>query len=178
MGWGVGLLFDDGRLSLSEAFFLNNQALVHQLATRYPSLLTVMPEVYDSVERLAHQFRRIDRDALGLLWDRDTVAFYGDPAWEARYPCTAPEVGYRLEEEGGAWTLFVTVLKEGGTCDPKWGSRPFVLLLPERVTEIRDVACDRPVSPVVTDRFALVPLAGVSARGEKITVTFKARVTR
>jgi zinc protease len=175
MGWGTGLLFEDGRLSLAEAFFLNNQALVHQLATRFPDALAAMPDAYDSedIAALASGVAKGDRDALGLLWDRDTVAFYGDPAWVAAYACTAPAFGYRLEENGGVWTLRVTVLKEGGSRDPKWGVRPFLALLPERVTGIREVTCDQQAAPVVTDRFVLVPMDGAQAKGATATVTFK-----
>ncbi len=178
MGWGTGMLFEEGRLSLAESFFLNNQALLHQLATRYPDLLAAMPETYDAkdVRNVSERYAKGDRDALGLLWDRDTVAFYGDPAWVAHYPEAPPAITYRLEEEGGAWTLCITVLKEGGYSDPKWGWRPLMVLLPERVTDIRDVSCDRPATPVITDCFALVPLPRGSMRGEKVTVTFKARV--
>lgn len=175
MGWGVRTLFDDGRFSLSEAFFLNNQALVHQLATRFPYLLRVMPEMYDSVERLAQQFRQPDPDALGLLWDRDTVAFYGDPAWVARYPVNRPNEVYRLEEADGVWTLRLTALRDGRRGDQKAGDRPFMMLLPERLTDIREVTCDAPVQPVVTDSFILLPLTGAFKQGDTVRLTFKAR---
>ena len=174
MGWGVRALFDDGQFSLSEAFFLNNQALVNQIATRFPYLLPVMPAMYDSVERLAQQFRQPDQDALGLLWDRDTVAFYGDPAWVARYPAERPAETYRLEEAGGVWTLRLTALRDGQRGDQKAGARPFMLLLPERLSDIREVMCDAPVRPVVTDRFILLPLAGAFKQGDTVRLTFKA----
>ena len=177
MGWGTGMLFEDGRLSLSEAFFLNNQALLHQLATRFPHLLGALPETYDGndIGAWAERYAKGGEGALGLLWDRDTVAFYGDPAWAASYPCRTPTVGYRLEETDGAWTLRVTVLRAGGWSDPKWGVRPFLALLPERVTDIREVTCDGPEKPVVTDRFVLVPLPGERRSGETLKVTFSAR---
>jgi len=177
MGWGTALLFEDGRLSLSEAFFLNNQALLHQLATRFPHLLAAAPESYGNrdVQRVAERFARGDRDALGLLWDRDTVAFYGDPAWVARYPPRASSASFRLEEEGGLWTLVVTDLKEGARGDPKWGARPLMIVFPERLSEIRNVACDAPLPPVVTDRFMLVPLSDTGAPGKQVRVTFNAR---
>ena len=175
MGWGTGMLFEDGRLSLAESFFLNNQALVQRIATRFPKLLAAMPKAYEGkdAQALAAGVAKGDRDALGLLWDRDTVAFYGDPAWAACYPCAAPAFQYRLEEDAGLWTLRVTVLKEGGVSDPKWGARPFLALLPERVSGVRAVSCDRPVVPVVTDRFVLVPLDGVAGKGATLKVTFR-----
>mgnify|MGYP000874290769 CR=1 FL=1 len=177
MGWGSGLLFEDGRLSLAEAFFLSNQALLHELATRFPEALAAMPGDYgaDDIPKVAQACPGGGRDALGLLWDRDTVAFYGDPAWVARYSFVAPSAAYSLEEQDGEWTLRVTVLRDGAGRDPKWGSRPFMILFPERLAEIREVRCDRPVAPVVTDRFALVPLAGATGGGAAVTVRFRAR---
>jgi len=177
MGWGTGLLFEDGRLSLAESFFLNNQALLHRLATRFPQLLDARPESYEGqdIAALSERFAKGNGDALGLLWDRDTVAFYGDPAWVASYPCREPTFGYRLEESDGAWTLRVTVLKPGGGADPKWGTRPFLALLPERLTDIRDVVGEGADQPVVTERFVLVPLARQESEGATATVTFKAK---
>jgi zinc protease len=179
MGWGTGMLFDEGRLSLSEAFFLNNQALLHQLATRAPQLLMAMPASYgdQDIQRFAEHFvKGGGRDELGLLWDRDTVAFYGDPAWVARYPPRASAVNYRLEEDKGLWSLVVTSLKDGPGDDPKGGSRPLMILLPERLGGIRDVTCDAPVQPVVTERFILRPLSGKDSMGTTVRVTFKAQV--
>lgn len=175
MGWGAGMLFEDGRLSLAEAFFLNNQSLIHQLATRFPDLLSAKPETRDGRDTAAFKVgsAKDDWDALGLLWDRDAVAFYGDPAWVARSACASPDFAYRLEEEAGCWTLRVTVRKTAGLRDPKWGVRPFMTLLPERVGDVSDVACDRPVSPVVTDRFVLVPMDGAEAKGAIVTVRFR-----
>jgi zinc protease len=177
MGWGTGMLFEDGRLSLAESFFLNNQSLLHRLAERFPEALAAQPEAYDGkdIAALGAGVAKGSRDALGLLWDRDTVAFYGDPAWVAAYPCSAPVFGWRLEEAGGLWTLRVTTLKAGGQRDPKWGARPFLAVLPERVDEVCEVACDRPVKPLVTERFALVPMDGAEAEGATATVTFRGR---
>ena len=180
MGWGTGLLFEDGRLSLSESFFLNNQSLLHRLATRFPQLLDARPESYDGrdIAALGEKYAKGDGDALGLLWDRDTVAFYGDPAWVASYPCRAPVFGYRLEESDGVWTLRVTVQKDGAGSDPKWGHRPFAALLPERLTDVCDVAGDGGDQPVVTERFVLVPMKGTEPRGATATVTFRAKSVR
>ncbi|MEZ6124376.1 MAG: hypothetical protein R3C49_14555 [Planctomycetaceae bacterium] len=60
-GWGVLDYFVEqpGRYTLTEAFFANHQALLHSLETE-------------------------SGDRRGLEFDRDVVAFYGDPAWEAR----------------------------------------------------------------------------------------------
>ena len=40
------------------------------------------------------------KDNLGLHWDRDTVAFYGDPAWEARLTPQPAHFTQKLSVEG------------------------------------------------------------------------------
>ena len=62
-GWGVLDYYVEqpGRYTLTEAFFANNHALIHRLGdSATPS-----------------------RDIRGLKFDRDVVAFYGDPKWSA-----------------------------------------------------------------------------------------------
>ena len=98
MGWGtLGRFQGAQRPTLSEAFFLNNQALLDESERRYPGLLnvSVKPEgnFFQSIrtpgvmQQIKHAgLTKLDRDAMGLLHDRDTVAFFGDPRWEARIP--------------------------------------------------------------------------------------------
>jgi len=98
MGWGtLGRFQGSQRPTLAEAFFLNNQALLDESERRYPGLLDVQiasdAPFFPTVQSRAMMTRfkqagieKLDRDALGLLHDRDTVAFFGDPRWEARMP--------------------------------------------------------------------------------------------
>ncbi len=39
------------------------------------------------------------KSILGLLWDRDVVAFYGDPAWEARMPQPAEALPWTSSQD-------------------------------------------------------------------------------
>ena len=63
MGWGISEYFFhvQDRFSFAESFYLNSQALVFDLENHTPGT-----------------------DPGGLNYDRDVVAFYGDPACEAR----------------------------------------------------------------------------------------------
>ncbi len=94
-GWGTLNLFlgnTEGN-SLAEAWFLNNQFILHETMGITPRLLE--SEFNDEVlhGRFAQQMMRTviqlgiaqeqARDAIGLVHDRDVVAFYGDPAWRA-----------------------------------------------------------------------------------------------
>lgn len=179
MGWGTGMLFTDGRLTLAEAFYLNNQALMHRLQGEFSTVAGYEPKSYESrdIGRLKGELEKLGcGKALGLIWDRDVVVFYGDPGWSASYPCTSPDFSYRVKESGGVWRVSITVERDGGTSDPKWGVRPFMALWPERLSDVKDIKCesDRSIVPVVTPRFMLLPLSGKERIGEQLEVSFSA----
>jgi hypothetical protein len=79
-------------------------------------------------------------DGAGLLHDRDTVAFYGDPAFEARMAAGPLRWEQTLVEEGGGYVLTLTPKAGADTFKPvningsQRGGRPIVLLLPRRAT--------------------------------------------
>ena len=93
-GWGMldYFLEQPGRFTLAEAFFANQQALIHRLATCFPGAETAETKGEDlpaehKPSAQADELGLTSQDGVGLLYDRDVVAFYGDPAWEVR---TAP----------------------------------------------------------------------------------------
>lgn len=112
-GWGTLNLwqFEAGRMNVAEAFFFNQQQLIADLAKKNekalawdydwkPSAADESPEKkIDGFMRAAASagFDPNDRDLNGLLWDRDTVAFYGDPAWDARLDPKKSPAPYRVE---------------------------------------------------------------------------------
>jgi len=171
MGWGTGGLFGGGRNTLSEAFYFNNQSLVHKLVTKYPDKAGIEFDSYDQKApgRLIKQHEIGSRDLLGSLWDRDCVAFYGDPAWEARRLPSPPAWTWRLEEAGGGYRFILRTLKRG-----KWGNRPVMVFLPERISNVSDMTHDMPKPPVITDDFVLLPLEGKYERGEEHVVSLRA----
>ena len=93
-GWGtlgtfVGV---EENTTLAQAWYLNNQFILHNTTKIDPRLLNVRfdGESMDyrfqaSVMRSGVRFTDHDtaHNALGLVHDRDVVAFYGDPAWSA-----------------------------------------------------------------------------------------------
>ncbi len=141
-GWGCLDYFvqQPGRYTFSEAFFANHHALVHRLEDPATSA----------------------RDKRGLAFDRDVLAFYGDPAWEARMATGKLAYGQTLTVENGVYTFeigphlgdnsFATVNTNGS----QRGGRPLVHLLDHRVKDVQ-IIDGADLKPVIADDFILVP---------------------
>lgn len=113
-GWGALGLWQasHGRLDLSEAFFLNTQQMIERTVREFPGAENVDFDSDEIDGGLRHDRKFIEglkaletkgvlkkengKDVLGLIHDRDTVAFWGDPRWRARLP--EPEEGAPLKE--------------------------------------------------------------------------------
>ena len=90
-GWGVHKYFinNPGSKSLAQSFFANQQSLIHQLEKDYTehtgTRLKDHSSVYDKCFNTSESATEsLSRDCSGLIYDRDSVVFYGDPAWSAR----------------------------------------------------------------------------------------------
>ncbi len=175
-GWGVLEYFfkQPGRFTASESFFCNEQALLWQLHSRFPNLANLKFDSY-ALERnpgLLQAFARKhnirNKDALGLLWDRDTLAFYGDPAWEARLlpgPCAWEQ---ELHKRRGVYTVTIKAKKN---CTLK---RPPVVLFPRRIKK-PTLLEGAQYKPVITDNFLLIGGLKTLKAGEVYRVRFRAR---
>jgi zinc protease len=173
MGWGTRDLFESrrDRYTLAQACYFVNQTLVHKLETEHPRIARLSFETFerDQIKSQAAKLKLKDRDEVGLLWDRDVVAFYGDPAWEVRRP--AMQIGWdvRLQEADGAFTLTIEPNRDG-----RWDKYPIMLFWPERLERIT-LRQGAEHKPVLTDNFVLVPVAGDYRNGESIQIVFEAR---
>ncbi|MBT5017909.1 MAG: hypothetical protein HON04_04140, partial [Planctomicrobium sp.] len=105
-GWGVLDYFVEqpGRYTLAEAFHANQYALIHRLETYYDDIvgIDVNPGGNISVSapnKAGQSLGLTNFDSRGLLWDRDTVAFYGDPAWSAKMAPLKTAYGQQLTVE-------------------------------------------------------------------------------
>jgi hypothetical protein len=163
-GWGCldTFLEQPGRFKLAEAFLANHHALVHRLEADPPAGLT-------------------DTDRRGLLHDPDTIAFYGDPAWEARMADGPRAWDQALTiSDDGLYTFVVTPRRGAGSFRPintngsQRGGRPFVQFLPHRVRAVEIVA-GAELRPVVADDFLLVPNPGVCDPTREYRVCFRAK---
>jgi zinc protease len=173
-GWGVLDYFVEqpGRYSLSEAFFANEQALLHRLETEFPELATRNPPPGQTSGR---------GDGAGLLHDREVLAFYGDPAWQARLANGPLAWRQALTNYGDRYTLEITPLRGARTFDPintngsQRGGRPIVQFLPERLRNIELLAGGEH-RPVVTDNFVLVPNPGGAGGERPLRIEFRGEV--
>lgn len=138
-GWGVLDYFVEqpGRYSLTEAFFANHQALLHAIETQADN-------------------------QRGLTFDRDVVAFYGDPKWDARMASAKCAYEQSLKQTGDVYTFTITPQKGESSFQPvnvngaQRGWRPIVCWLPNRVANVKIISGEG-LRPVVTDDFMLIP---------------------
>ena len=188
MGWGVKDYFlgQRGRFDFVESWFFSNQALVRRLELEFPRFASLnvpefdhhklgltfglMAERYGLIKREGEKVT-LNRDAVGLLWDRDTVALYGDPAWKTRMKEPQDGLPWRqmLTASGDEMTFTVQTTRDG-----KWPGKPLAAMLPKSLEGI-EILEGGEYGPVVTDNFILLPLSGEFKAGEKITVRFRGK---
>ena len=139
-GWGCLDYFVEqpGRYTFAEAFLANHHALIHRLSAAGGS------------------------DRRGLLFDRDVLAFYGDPKWEARMAEAPKAYDQQLTVEDQRYTFTITPRRGEESFQPvntngsQRGWRPIVHFLPHRVTEIQIIEGED-LQPLVADDFLLIP---------------------
>lgn len=182
-GWGTkDNLFDlPGRYTLSDAFFFANQNIVYQLESRFGDKKKFDFDKWDMERnpRLLDQYAqqlgysgpdKNMKDHLGFLWDRDTVAFYGDPAWQARL-AGDPALTTDLQSVDGTFTLKIHATKD---CKP---GRPLAQLLPTRVKNI-ELVSGKEFEPLVTDNFIMLMKTPEFKAGQDASVVFKAQLVK
>lgn len=188
-GWGMldYFLEQPGRFTLAEAFFANQQALLHRLATCFPGAETadaqagrLPPGCKPSAQ--AGELGLTLQDAAGLIYDRDTLAFYGDPAWEARMAPAKAAWVQSLVEKDGRYTFEVRPLLGKRSFQPintngsQRGGRPIVQFLPHRIdAKSVKVVEGADLEPLVTGNFLLVPLPRSDEPKSSYRVIFTAK---
>jgi zinc protease len=181
-GWGCLDYFVEqpSRYTFAEAVFANHQALVHRLTTYFPTSLEnekAGAPPAPSEEGVAAGLSA--SDARGRLFDRDVLAFYGDPAWEARMAPAPLPFEQELSRNGDVFTF--TIKPNQGTDSfrtidnngSQRGGRPFFALLPERIGPAKIVEGGN-LNPVITENFILVPRPGNAQAKERYVIRFQA----
>jgi zinc protease len=187
-GWGTSGLWHEGggTLTLSEAFYLNNQRITLALSETAPELLKeslsndatkVMtgeggkmqpPESLIRVGTLVNKLpKEKQKDAMGLIYDRDGVAFYGDPKWEARVDSTttkARATAAWIEKDGG-YDVTITAVKE---CK---GGDALAFMLPHRLLKAEVTTGAETKATVIPDAL-LIPSPKIEA-GKSITLSIR-----
>ncbi len=169
-GWGCLDYFVEqpGRYTFTEAFFANENALIQRLATYFPELINAEVDENGQTSATvvlcdkAKAAGLTEEDGRWLLFDRDAVAFYGDPAWEARMAKMPTAWDQTLTEKDGLWTLEIKPNRGVKTFEPvnsngsQRGGRPILQFLPHRIQDAQVVE-GGDLNPLITDDFVLVP---------------------
>ncbi|MBR4832704.1 MAG: hypothetical protein IKU86_00015 [Thermoguttaceae bacterium] len=179
MGWGVQDYYIEqpGRFTLAQAFFANNQALLYLLEESETENAT--PSKLPKGAKLSERYVK------GLEYDRDVVAFYGDPAW--RNALAEQESGWaqtlkseKTDDGRTLWTLTVEpkrgdksfeLVDDNGS---ERGCRPFFQLFPTRVADPQIVS-GAEFNPVVVDNFILVPQTENTPTDKPIAIQISTR---
>lgn len=161
MGWGLMDYFVEqpGRYTFAEAFVANQLALVHRLETTAD--LSAM-------------------DRKGLTFDRDMVAFYGDPAWSAKMAPRPLPFEQKLTQTEQSIVIEITPLEGEKSYEPidtngsQRGGRPFLAFLPQRIdptswenTTHKDA--------VLADDFVLIPRPPAGSKAQPIRIEWTLR---
>jgi len=187
-GWGVLDYFVEqpGRYTFTEAFFANQLALEHRLATYFPELLQVKfdPAANTAIEPVLGTAAKAAgltvQDGRGLVYDLDTVAFYGDPAWQVRMADEPKFFEQKLTGGKNTFTFEITPNRGADSFQPvntngsQRGGRPFIAFLPHRVGGVKIIE-GAELNPVITDNFILVPNPGTCDPAKKYRVVFAIR---
>ncbi len=175
-GWGTLNLWCNlpGTYSLAEAWFFNNQAITEELARRFPASATRTLPVTERGEGLdvamIAQSGIEDKDESGMLWDRDVVAFYGDPAFRVLLDGKKQPSGvaFRLRSDKGNHSLEVDIAPD---CKVKGGL--IALYFPHRIPGTIRVTAGEEYKPLITENFIILFQADFTP-GKKYSVAFTA----
>lgn len=179
-GWGtMGTLLGNAEgTSLAEAWFLNNQFILHRTQQIHPDLLKV--EFNDEQISGAAHYRMIRsmekagiapekvapviRDCFGLIHDRDVLAFYGDPTWRAMVNESNTKPAFRI-----TWNN-----KESFTISSENGGKARIgILFPEYVSADKVASCDAPEAVFTNDFILFESLELAPGASRTVTLQYK-----
>ena len=174
VGWGTLQLWGGGRFNtLSEAFYLSNQRVIHELRGWNPELQALVTATGltegERNARLAAAIGKVRKarrkEAAAAFHDLDTAVLYGDPKWEARLGGDAQTVSvdWTAVPEGG-WKLTI----HAGD-DINFGAG-WMFLLPQRVVEPK-LTVSGGVRGKATDEFVMIHRGQIMETGDTITLT-------
>jgi zinc protease len=192
MGWGTMRYWEQmgGVAPLNESLFFTNQHLLNRLLVQFPKtagldfdlskkqniqtigggiVQTMTPE-----ERSKPLDQAAIRENMGLLWDRDVVAFYGDPALEIRldskYATSQRSVEF-FQDKRDLYRVVVhahiRIMGYRTGIAHRWS---FL----SRTSRSAEVLRGAEYKPVITDNFLLVTAPGPWKAGEDYTIEFRA----
>ncbi len=183
-GWGALSLFmgNHNMSSFAEAWYLNNQFLLEETMRLFPVLINVefnassISAIKNEDPNFLPNIQKancgIGKDQMGLVHDRDVVAFYGDPAWTARLDESHARSPWSLQWNDSAHP------EKGLTITANMDhSGRFAVWFPKKIKSNKAVLTigdqETPVSKigVQTDDFIIIPELKLGSR-QKATITF------
>lgn len=181
-GWGCLDYFVEqpGRYTFTEAFMANSHALIHRLQKCAPGAEKADPnQTTAALSEWARSEKLTSHDIRGLLYDRDTLAFYGDPAWIARMTPGLRNWQQTLTGTNDTWTFTITPTAGDNSFRPvnengsQRGYRPFLAFLPKRIRNVH-VLQGADLEPVIADDFILLPNRKNSPPARESKIVFRA----
>lgn len=195
-GWGALSQWQNlpSRYTLAEAVFFNHQAMLAELNELSPAAAAYTPD-YDNATQPGHH----DIDAfigkaiaagvkvdpagfkdmkspttrtMGLLWDRDTFAFYGDPMLTARLGFPKEDQIYSTGFEQVSSDRFRFTVKVNDTGSAMTNDRPVGALFTTRLKNVKLVS-GAEYSPVIADDFILVRKAQPVGNEKELVIEFE-----
>lgn len=190
MGWGMLDYFVEqpGRFTLAQAFVANQVALLNRLQMFFPDLVEAEVDGQGNPRtaiRLTDPARAAGlkaTDGRGLLFDRDVVAFYGDPAWEAKMASQPDALAWEQTltvTEDGVYTFEIRPRRGGKSFQPintngsQRGGRPFIEFFSRRIGSATLLE-GGDLKPVIADNFILIPNPGACDPQRIYRVRFRA----
>jgi zinc protease len=128
--------------------------------------------------RIARQLGLGKHDLQGLVFDRDIVAFYGDPAWQAKMANGKNNWNQKLSHKKKKFVFTINPTNGSNSYEPintngvQRGYRPFVEFFEKRIGKVQIIS-GLEYNPVITDTFILVPSPSPGHGAEKIEIIFE-----
>ncbi len=172
-GWGTlgSFMGNTAGTSLAEAWFLNNQFMLHQTMEINPDLLqirfndatfspgSIISQIISKKISIPHSHVN---DAFGLVHDRDVVAFYGDPAWRAMLDESHSQAPYSISWQDDKHFTITANYDSKERC---------AVWFPSETTGLGASGCSAP-GAIFTNDFILLPTLELK-KGESLTVEIK-----
>ena len=190
VGWGAVKYWENmaGYASLNESLFFSTQNLLHRLREEFPKTADYQYDVNKGLKfpALAKDLSRLRRPDLkdmqkniGMIWDRDVVAFYGDPAHRfyhnKKFTVPARNRVKLAKLKNGNYQLTIHAYSDSDT--PNLESTPIAAFFPIRLKNIELIE-GKIYKPIITDNFIMVTAPGPFKAGHNYKVIFKAELIK
>lgn len=187
VGWGAVSYWENmaGKAPLNESLYFSKQNLLYKLNTQFPKTADILidPKLEPDTKLIRDEIVKRSVEAnhdmfnnVGMIWDRDTVAFYGDPALRIVHDInnTIPaKCSVKLSKNKNNSYKF-TITAETDLSAPTKNTTPVAAFFPHRLKNIK-VVKGAEFKPVITDNFIMVTAYGPLKSGESCEVVFTAQ---